>query len=97
MKLNIKSFCLAVFILSTVPALILFIWCSATGFGADIVRLFESIHPSGGLSILSNDAPSFSGHLPGIAVNTLYAAADSFIAGIAFSSLYNFFVSKFGK
>lgn len=97
MKLHIRSFCLTVMILFTIPALALFIWCSVTGFGTELVRLFESVHPSGGMSILSNTAAPLWGRVPGIVVNTLYMAADSFIAGMAFPSLYNFFVSIFEK
>jgi hypothetical protein len=95
MKLHIKSFCITALIIGTMPLLILFIWCSINGFGIEVVRIFESIHPSGGLSIFNNLDKSLLNRLPGIIINTAYAALDSFIFGITFSSLYNFFISKF--
>ena len=97
MKLNIKWFSLTAVVVGTVPALVLFIWCSANGFGAELVRLFESIHPSGGFSIIGNMTGGFSAKVPGIIINTLYAVVDSFIGGFAFSVLYNFFVTRFAE
>lgn len=95
MKLHIKSFSITALIIGTIPLLILFTWCSINGFGIELVRLFESIHPSGGLSIFNNMDKSLLDRLPGIIINTAYAALDSFIFGITFSSLYNFFISIF--
>ena len=92
MKLNIKWFSLSLMIVFTVPSMVLFIWCATNGFGAEIVRLFESVHPSGGLSIVENMTGAFSSRIPGIAINTVYAAVDSFIGGFAFSLLYNLFL-----
>jgi len=97
MKLHVRAFCITSVVLATVSGLIVFTWCSATGFGAEIVRIFESVHPSGGLSIVSNINGSFVGCIPGIVVNTLYTAADSFIASIFFVTLYNLLVSRFGE
>lgn len=95
MKLHIKSFSITSLIIGTIPMLILFSWCSINGFGIEMVRLFESIHPSGGLSIFNNMDNSLLDRLPGIIINTAYTALDSFIFGITFSSLYNFLISKF--
>lgn len=92
MKLNVKWFSITALIIGTVPALVLFVWCSLTGFGTDLVKLFESIHPSGGITIFSS-----GNFVLGILINTLYSAVDSFILGFAFSSLYNLFVTKFEK
>jgi hypothetical protein len=97
MKLSIKWFSLTALIIGTIPAAVLFSWCAANGFGAEIVRIFESIYPSGGFSILENMDKPLSARIPGVAINTCYAAVDSFIAGFAFSSLYNLFVSKSQK
>lgn len=97
MKLNIRAFCLASVIIVTLPSLLLFVWCAVTGFGSELVRLFESVHPSGGLSIIANVSTSFTSCIPGIAVNTLYAAADSFIGSMMFVLLYNFLAGKFEK
>src|SRR4030042_2545934 len=94
MKLNIKWFSVTTLIIGTIPFLILFIWCSVNGFGVELVRIFESIHPNGGLSIFNNIDESFISRLPGIIINTAYAALDSFIFGITFSSLYNLFLTK---
>ncbi|MCP4137903.1 MAG: hypothetical protein GY754_43475 [bacterium] len=97
MKLNIKAFSISALIIGAIPGLILFTWCSANGFGAELVKLFESIHPSGGLSILENMRPemTFVSRVPGILINTIYAGVDSFIAGFAFASLYNFLTGRF--
>ena len=84
-------------IVVTIPSMIIFIWCSINGFGADAVKLFESIHPSGGLSIIENMDKSTSFKLLGALIDTFYSAIDSFIAGFAFSGLYNLFISKFEK
>jgi len=97
MKLNIKWFSVTALVIGTVPALVLFIWCAINGFGMELVRLFESIHPSGGVSIVENMDKAITGRIPGIFINMIYAAVDSFIAGFAFSSLYNLFVGKFGE
>lgn len=93
MKLNIKWFSITTLVVGTVPMLILFIWCSINNFGIEVVRLFESIHPNGGLSIIETIDGAVTARIPGIIINTLYTALDSLIAGFAFSALYNFFVS----
>jgi hypothetical protein len=97
MKLNIKWFSISTLIIGTVPMLILFVWCSINNFGIEVVRLFESIHPNGGLSIIENIDSPVMARIPGIVINTMYAALDSLIAGFAFSALYNFFVSMSEK
>lgn len=93
MKLNIKWFSITTLIIGTVPMMILFIWCSINNFGIEIIRLFESIHPNGGLSIIEAIDGSIVSRVSGIVINTLYAALDSLIAGFAFSTVYNFLVS----
>lgn len=95
MKLNVKWFSIASLIMGTIPLLALFIWCAINGFGAQLVGLFESIHPSGGFSIIENIDKELSTRIIGILINTLYAAIDSFILGFGFSSLYNLFISKY--
>jgi hypothetical protein len=97
MKLNIKWFSITTLIIGTIPLFILFIWCSINQFGAEIVSLFESIHPSGGFSIIGNsgELETFISRIPGIIINTVYAAIDFLILGSAFSSLYNFLVGRF--
>lgn len=97
MKLNIIYFSITTLIIGTIPLSVLFIWCALNGFGAEVVRLFEIIHPSGGLSIIENMDKEFSARILGIIINILYGAVDSFIAGFAFSSLYNFLVSRSEK
>lgn len=97
MKLNVKWFSITALIVVTVPSAVLFVWTSINGFGLEMVRLFESLHPGGGLSILNNIENGFTGCIPGILINVFYAAVDSFIAGFAFSSLYNLFLSRFEK
>jgi hypothetical protein len=73
----------------------LFIWCFFNGFGAEVVQLFESIHPSG-FSILSGEL-STGGRLLAVGINTLYVIVDSFILGAAFSGLYNFLITRAEK
>jgi hypothetical protein len=99
MKLNIKWFSITTLIIGTIPLLMLFIWCSINQFGAEIVSLFESVHPSGGFSIIGNsgEADTFINRIPGIIINTAYTAIDFLILGFAFSSLYNFMVTRFDK
>ncbi len=97
MKLNVKWFSLTALIVGTVPLCILFIWCAANGFGIELVRIFESVHPSGGLSIFQNMEEAFVSRIPGILIDTAYAAADFFILGLAFSSLYNLLIDRFEK
>jgi hypothetical protein len=96
MKLNNKWFTITLIIVGTVPALILFIWCGLNGFGTELVRVFESIHPAGGFSAIPTADTTFLTRLPAVVINTLYAGADLFITGIAFSTLYNFFVERSG-
>ncbi len=95
MKLNTKWFTVTAVIVGTVPALILYIWCSINGFGAELVSLFESVHPSGGFSIVANLNEPPASRIAGVIINTLYTLVDFFILGIAFSGLYNFLVTKF--
>jgi len=97
MRLHIRAFCLASVTTATLPGFIIFVWCSLTGFGTELVRLFESIHPSGGLSIIDNVNNSFTSCIPGIVVNTLYTAVDAFILSIIFALFYNLFIGKFEK
>lgn len=95
MKFNVKWFSITALIIGTIPFMGLFIWCSINGFGIEIVKLFESVHPSSGYSIFQNMDKAFSGRIPGIIIDTVYAALDSFILGFSFSGLYNFFVARF--
>lgn len=97
MKLNIVYFSITALIIATIPMSLLFIWCGINGFGAEIVRLFELIHPSGGFSIIENMDKDFSTRIPGIVINTIYVAVDSFIGGFTFSSLYNFLITRTEK
>lgn len=97
MKLSIKWFSITALIIGTIPLMILFIWCSINNFGIEIVKLFEALHPSAGLSIFNNINNTLVDRIPGIIINTAYAALDFLIIGFAFSSLYNFFINKFEK
>lgn len=97
MKLNILWFSITALIVGTTPLLILFIWCSINGFGIDVVRIFESIHPSGGLSIIENIDSGIVARMTGVVIDTAYAALDFLILGFAFSAIYNFFINKFDK
>ncbi len=95
MKLNVKSFVLTMAIIISVPSIVLFVWSSLNGFGLIIVKIFESVHPSGGLSIVENLDSNFLSKLPGVAINSLYVIIDSVIIGYAFSKLYNFLCDRF--
>ena len=88
MKLNVKAFAISLMIVFTVPSMVLFIWCAVNGFGIEVVRIFETLHPNGGFSVVKD------GSIVGVVVNTIYAAVDSFIVGFAFSSLYNVLVGS---
>lgn len=95
MKLNVKSFVISVTVIFSLPMIILFIWSSLNGFGLIPVKIFESVHPSGGFSIIENLSGTFLDRLPGILINSVYVIIDSIIFGFAFSKLYNFFNEKF--
>jgi hypothetical protein len=97
MKLHVTWFAVTALIVGGIPFTILFIWCATNGFGAEAVRLFESLHPSGELSIIANMDKTFSARIPGILINSIYIFIDCFIAGFAFSSLYNFLTGRFTK
>ena len=97
MKIHVKSFSIAALIVGTVPIGFLFVWCAVNGFGVEVVRIFESIHPSGAFSILGNMDKPFTGMIPGILIDIFYAAVDSFIVGFAFASLYNMLCNRFEK
>lgn len=94
MKLQVKWFTLALVITGVIPSIILFTWCALNGFGEDLVRMFESIHPAGGFSAIPNSGLERPMRLVAALINTLYSMADLLIAGVAFSSLYNFFLSR---
>jgi len=95
MKIHVTFFTICTAVVGGIPLIVLFIWCAANGFGSDIVRLFESVHPNGGLSILEQYERGFVAAIPGIAVNSLYALLDAIIVGFVFSSLYNILVGRF--
>lgn len=97
MKLDIKAFTLTSLIIITAVSAILFIWCSINGFAFEVVNLFEILHPSGAFSIGQNLGNPFVSKIPGIIINTLYAAADSFILSFLFAVLYNRLTETGGK
>lgn len=97
MKFDIKAFTSSFTILTASFSFILFTWCAANGFGAQIVQIFESVHPSGGLSIIENINKPFYAIIPGIIINTIYAALDGFIFSFLLSSLNNLIISQTGK
>ncbi len=97
MKLNIRAFALSFTILASVPFIVIFIWCSVNGFGSLVVQIFESLHPSGGYSIIKNMSGAFTAKLPGIAINSIYILIDSFISAFVFASFYNFFAKIMNK
>ncbi len=89
MKIDIKAFTLSAVILTTLSSFILFVWCSSNNFAIEVVTLFEKLHPSGAFSISENLGNPFAKKIPGILINTVYAAADAFIFSFVFSFLYN--------
>ncbi len=97
MKLDIRAFILTSVIIFTASLFILFVWCSANGFAFEIVTLFEKLHPAGAFSIGENLGNPFVTKIPGILINTLYAAADSFIFSFLFAFLYNRLAGNGGK
>ncbi len=97
MKINVKAFVISFTIVVSMPMVILFIWSALNGFGLMIVKIFESIHPSGGMSIVENINGSFTALLSGIIINSLYMMIDAFIVAFAFSKLYNFLSEKFNE
>ncbi|MBN1501105.1 MAG: hypothetical protein JW982_13170, partial [Spirochaetes bacterium] len=92
MKINIRAFALSFTICVSVPFIAIFIWCSANNFGSLVVQIFESLHPSGGYSIIRNMNSGFTSKIPGIAINSAYILIDSFISAFVFASFYNFFI-----
>jgi hypothetical protein len=95
MKLHVKWFTLSMVLTGLVPSLILFSWCAVNGFGTDLIRIFESVHPAGGFSVIPASGSTPASRIIAVVINSLYSAADFFIAGILFSSLYNFFTERF--
>ena len=97
MRFDVKAFTASFTIITAGFLFLLFVWCSANGFGAQIVQIFESIHPSGGFSIIENIGSSFFMKVPGIFINTVYAVLDAFIFSFLLSSLNNLIVTKSKK
>jgi len=95
MKINVKAFVIALSVIISVPMIVLFIWSSYNGFGILPVKIFESIHPSGGMSIVENIDGTFMTRLPGVLIDSLYIIVDSVIISFAFSKFYNYLSSKF--
>ncbi len=95
MKLQVKWFTLSLVLAGLIPSVILFAWCAVNGFGTEVVRLFESIHPAGGFSVIPSAGSTALSRIIAVVINSLYSAVDFFIAGILFSSLYNFFTERF--
>lgn len=89
MNINLKAFTISFTLVVSIFSLILFIWCAINGFGAQLVQIFESIHPSGGFSIIENYNGSFLYITAGIAINTAYTILDTFIASFIFAFTYN--------
>ncbi len=95
MKINVKAFVISFTAVVSVPTIVLFIWSAFGGFGLVIVKIFESVHPSGGMSIVQNMDGSFAALISGIIIDSLYVIVDSFIFAFAFANLYNFLTEKF--
>jgi hypothetical protein len=97
MKLHVKWFTLSLVLTGLIPSLILFSWCAVNGFGTELVRVFESIHPAGGFSVIPSAGSTPVSRVIAVVINSLYCAVDFFIAGILFSSFYNFFLERFSS
>lgn len=95
MKLEVRSFIIAVLTVTLVPWIILLVWCSINGFGFELINLYEKLHPSGALSLVFNINNPYHTRIPGIIINTLYLAADGFILSFAFVTVYNLCLKKF--
>lgn len=95
MKLNLKAFVISMVIIVTVPWLLLFIWCGINGFGVDLVRIFESIHPAGAFSVAAEAGKGIGATIVAAIINTVYVAVDTFIVSLVFVLLYNWFAGIF--
>lgn len=73
---------------------ILLLWFSLTEFAADYIRLFESLHPMGSMSVLSGDVSQRSF---GYFVNLIYSLLDGFILGVGLAFFNNQFLTLFSK
>ncbi len=90
--MNLKAFTLAVMIFSGVIILVFGIWHSATGFGKEFIKVFESIHPNfTRIEFMENISTmkSILKNIPAILINLLWALIDGLIVGISIGALYN--------
>lgn len=97
MKLNTKSFSLAIMIFYGAIIFIFGIWHSFTGYGKEFIKTFESIHPSfTSLNYIENvsSGASFLKNIPAILINTVWAIVDGLIIGVCIAGLNNWFIKK---
>ncbi len=97
MKLNVKAFSIAIMLFYTVVILIFGIWHSATGFGKEFIKVFESIHPSFTTINFDPTSSTFSSigkNLFPIFINIIWSLIDGLIVGISISGIYNFMVTR---
>lgn len=92
MKLNVKSFSLALMIFYGAIIFIFGFWHALTGFGADFVKVFESLHPTIVKLNYMENVPTFTSlfkNLPAVLINLIWALIDGLIIGVCVSGLYN--------
>ncbi|MCB1308013.1 MAG: hypothetical protein KDK30_07535 [Leptospiraceae bacterium] len=93
MKINTRAFIIAFTTIFAVLILLLTVWTRlSTQFGAEFMAVFNSVHPHpyratvGGLQ--------WHEEVFGAAIDFFYAVVDSLIFSLAFSSLYNWVLSR---
>ena len=97
MKLNVKWFTISSMIVVTIPMILLFIAFVLFGLGGELVKLFESIHPGGGFSLINNIDKDEKILFVGILINIIWTMVDVFLFAFALSSLYNSFLDRFAE
>jgi len=88
--LNKLAFSLTTSIISGFIIMFLSIWNVLTQFGEKFLNLFEDLYPT----LFQKDPTSLLNSLDYVFINTLFAAIDGFIIGMAFVSIYNLLSNK---
>lgn len=95
MKMDIKSFALSAGIMAAAVTLLISLWYSLTGFGAEIIAMVEAFY--GKMTIVDlefSKAVPFIQNLWKVVVLSIFSFVDGAIVGSLFAILYNLFIPK---
>ncbi|OHD57501.1 MAG: hypothetical protein A2Y33_05900 [Spirochaetes bacterium GWF1_51_8] len=95
MKLDIKATALTAAVMIAAVTFLITLWYSLTGYGAELIVLFESFY--GKMTIVDLEYAKSVGFLQNfwkVIVLSIFSFVDGFILGSLSAILYNLFIQK---